>query len=164
MQFWDIFSATLIGVVMYPVIQFLITYKPIYLLLLAGIIITDMSTKLFKYQWRNSTWQSLKRPQNAKNCDILCRDGYQGGSEGMPSGHMAVLTFALVFIYMTEIHTTEIITLRPVFITFACVYIILMAFARYIKKCHTEAQIIAGVIWGAVLAYSIIMVFRNMIQ
>lgn len=81
----------------------------------------------------------------------------------MPSGHMAVLTFALVFIYMTQIHKTETVTLRPVFITFAFVYAALMAYARYAKKCHTEMQIIVGVIWGAVLAYSIVMVFRNML-
>jgi len=163
MQFWDIFSVTLIGVIMYPIIQFILTYNPVYLLLLAGIIMTDLSTKLFKWQWQNSTWESLKRPADARDCDILCRDGRQGGAAGMPSGHMAVLTFALVFIYMTQIHHTELMTLRPVFITFSTVYLMLMGYARYVKNCHTAPQIIVGVIWGAVLAYSTVMVFRNML-
>lgn len=150
--FWDIVSITLVGVVMYPIIQYLVTLKPSYLLLLAGILITDLSTKLFKYLTKENSPEFAKRPKGASNCDILCRDGYQGGKAGMPSGHMSTLTFALVFIFLVYVYKSEILYIKPIYAVFAATYIGMMSYSRHVKKCHTAPQIVVGILWGAFLA------------
>lgn len=161
--FWDVFSATLIGVIMYPIMQYVITLNPSYLILLAGIIITDLSTKLFKYLTKKDSPEFAKRPQGAFNCDIICRDGNQSGKAGMPSGHMATLTFALVFMFMAYVYRSNVAHAKTIYSIFAVTYICMMSYARHTKKCHNSIQIIIGIVWGAFLAGVFFGIFGKLI-
>jgi membrane-associated phospholipid phosphatase len=132
------------------------------MLMLAGIILTDLSTKLIKYMFRQSSHEELKRPRGAKDCDIFCRDGNVAGRPGMPSGHMASLSFAIVFMMLAIVRGSPMQT--ALFGFLGLVYIVIMGMARYIKDCHTMGQIIAGAIWGALLAVLVYFPFAGMIH
>jgi membrane-associated phospholipid phosphatase len=88
------------------------------------------------------------RPKGASNCNLLCDDGSQSGQPGMPSSHSAEAVFFSAFYYQN----TNNIYIKIILIIYAFGVMI----SRYIKRCHTINQILAGAFLG--LSLNFIMV------
>ena len=84
------------------------------------------------------------RPQGAKNCNLLCNDGNQSGQPGMPSSHSATVAFFSSF-YFQE---TNSIIIKVLLIGYAGIVMM----SRWIKSCHSIAQIIGGAALGVSLS------------
>ena len=145
--FWDYVSISIVGALVYPVIRFVETRRLQYLLMFVGILLADYATKLVKDFTKDMEMAALKRPINAVNCDIFCRNGNCENKPGFPSGHMTIVTFFFVYLYLLEGKASD-----WGFVLFATVCVLLVGMARFWKRCHTILQVICGIIWGAVAA------------
>jgi membrane-associated phospholipid phosphatase len=94
------------------------------------------------------------RPIGAKDCNLLCNDGPQRGRPGMPSSHSATVVFFASFYY----HETNNITIKATLIGYA----ISVMISRYVKKCHTVAQIIGGGLLGLSLSQVVNHLVRDL--
>ena len=83
------------------------------------------------------------RPAGASRCGALNEE--MPDSNGMPSGHMAVLTFLLVC--LVQFFPDKKIK-KSVLWLIAGVWLAAMGWARYYKKCHTPLQLLGGVGYG----------------
>lgn len=95
-----------------------------------------------------------KRPEGACNCGTLNNGGMTTDQEpGMPSGHVATVTFFFVYLALYRHNMKDIPTIEhAVYYLVAVASISLMALARYHKKCHDIPQIIGGVVLGFTMA------------
>jgi membrane-associated phospholipid phosphatase len=135
---------------------------------LSGIISTDLLTKIIKHIIKHSTKRIetqnppdsesilssyFLRPNGACDCDILNQNGCQEGKPGMPSGHMAVTVFFLLYLFFLYNHSNNSNNFpKALYMIAATLYAILMGYARYAKRCHNIAQIIGGSIVGILTA------------
>ena len=162
-KFTNLISSSLICLIAYPIIRFLVTLDFSYIIMLIGILVTDLLTKIMKHSYNSYNWSNPSNPSNPSNqpiptytillrppgacdCDILNQNGSQEGKPGMPSGHMAVTLFFLVYIYYYYYNNNNVI--NTTYIVAACFYASIMGYSRYVKKCHNATQIIAGSIVG----------------
>lgn len=160
--FWNIVSATIIGVIIHPIISFFMTMNAYYLLVIAGIILIDLITIMIKYFTKDMKHKFILRPQS-KHCDILCQRE-EDDNIGMPSEHMAILTFFVFFVYIVQIYSVKDITVNIIYIIVTLIYIMMMAYARYTNKCHNEIQIVSGAILGILMAFLFAGVFGKYIH
>ena len=79
-----------------------------------------------------------KRPACAKNCDVFNMGGDASFENGMPSGHMTMATFLVVFLYPYPV---------------SALWLLGVAWGRYYKMCHTIPQIIGGFLYGGLLGF-----------
>lgn len=79
----------------------------------------------------------FERPSEACDCDLIISNGHQGGKPGLPSGHMATL-----FLILTVLISMKVIEKK--YYPFLFIYVFLMAWSRYEKRCHTIPQIVLG--------------------
>jgi membrane-associated phospholipid phosphatase len=95
----------------------------------------------------NLKYEFLKRPSDAKNCDLFSRNGFVGGKPGFPSGHVTstVSFFASFYILYPEYRQQTVII--------GIVYTVLMAISRINKRCHTITQTVAGAVLGLITPY-----------
>ena len=94
-----------------------------------------------------------RRPIGATNCDYLSKIPSKTNAPGLPSGHMTVTT---MFSIVRILENKSIVSI----ILHSCI-VILMAMARYYKKCHNVVQIIAGTILGSILGYISFHLYNN---
>ena len=90
-----------------------------------------------------------KRPDEAADCDLLCMNGSVGGQPGFPSGHMAMTTAIVTFLYYFFPSSYSL--------SAGLLYIAAMAYSRYTKHCHTPTQILAGTLYGFLCASIVIV-------
>jgi membrane-associated phospholipid phosphatase len=159
--FWNTLSASIIGIIIYPIIQLILTGHPLYILMIMGILVTDLITRFLKWISRYSNNKLLKRPVDATNCDILCQNGMQGNSPGMPSGHMALALFFVTFLYVIQMHSLDSVVHKALFVVVAIVYTSLMGYDRVRRKCHTLSQVLSGTALGSILGVSISLIFKS---
>lgn len=128
--------------------------------MLAGLIVVFFKFLPYPKSWRYIT----DRPIGATNCDNFSRSGLcKPGTPGMPSGHMTQTTiFAIVMIlgryFSTKGRKNNFENILFYGVNGALVLV--MAFARYYKKCHNIPQIIAGFLLGLGLG-SLFYYFMN---
>lgn len=83
------------------------------------------------------------RPEGASNCGLFNEESHD--SNGMPSAHMATLTFLLVVLVMffpdKKLNKTILWVL-------AGLWLVAMGWARSYKHCHTLLQLLGGVGYG----------------
>jgi len=91
--------------------------------------------------------EASPRPNGAKDCNLWCNDGKQGGRPGMPSGHSSQVTFFASFYY----GKTENKWIRAALIGYA----LLVMVSRYEKRCHTIPQIAAGALLGFFISWCV---------
>jgi len=87
------------------------------------------------------------RPAGAKNCNLFCQGGAVGGQPGFPSGHMGSSAVLVGLLYDAFPFPTVLIG--------GIVWLLLMAYSRYAKECHTLTQIVAGTCYGLAVAFII---------
>jgi membrane-associated phospholipid phosphatase len=84
------------------------------------------------------------RPKGAKDCNLFCEGGAVGGQPGFPSGHMGSLAVFVGLLY-------DAFPSPAVFLG-SLLWLVLMAYSRYAKHCHTFTQIVAGTCYGLAVA------------
>ena len=94
--------------------------------------IRKVSIKLFS----NSIWPY--RPCDAYDCNYLCNNGRCNNNPGFPSGHVVFATTLAYMLYNT----------RQCSLIEALIFCSIFAYTRYVKKCHTIQQVLAGVVLG----------------
>ncbi len=92
----------------------------------------------------------LKRPDGAFDCGLYNDGGLIDHKSGFPSGHMAVTSF---FTHLYYFKYSQNICWKSYFLHNSIN--LLMAFARYYKKCHNLFQIICGYLFGYYIAYKL---------
>jgi len=90
----------------------------------------------------------LKRPDGAYDCGLFNDGGLIDHKSGFPSGHMSVTSFFSHLYYFK--YSNNINWKYYVYYNFINV---LMAYARYSKKCHNIFQILGGYLLGYLIAY-----------
>lgn len=143
----DLVSVSIVATYGYPLVRFAETADLKYLLVALGVLLADQITKLIKRATAALPHEWLKRPAGATACDLFCRKGPAAGKPGFPSGHMATAAAFVVLVYLLGAR-------GPLFVAFAAAYLLLVAAARYYKKCHTPLQIVAGTLLGGAFAWA----------
>ena len=117
-------------------------------MMLTGFVVRFIKDLPYPKSWK---WVT-DRPKGAANCDYFSRNGpAKPGTPGMPSGHMTHTTiFATVMILGRFISARgkELSLDNLVFYGVNVSLVLVMAFARYHKKCHNLPQIFFGFVLG----------------
>ena len=106
--------------------------------LLATLAATVGGVVLLKHATRSYAWG--RRPVGATGCGPFCNGGVASGEPGFPSGHVAVVS---AFVAGGGVSSWVGIP-----------WIVVMAWARISKRCHSLAQVAAGGLFGAAVAYA----------
>ena len=91
-----------------------------------------------------------RRPDKACNCNFYANNGIVEGQPGLPSTHMAIVGFLFMFSHLT---ITKYIDNTIFFYLVNTLFLLLTAWSRYYKKCHSLLQIILGGILGILYGY-----------
>ena len=146
---WSIADA--ISLSLLPVFLIIIAatiYDPIlYWIVPVTILLTVLSVELMK------PFIPSKRPDEAADCDLLCMNGSVGGQPGFPSGHMAMTTAIVTFLYYFFPSSYSL--------SAGLLYIAAMAYSRYTKHCHTPVQILGGTLYGFLCSFITIIMCES---
>lgn len=146
-SFDEIVSLSLIPIIALPFgLYFYYKDKRWLYIALYGFIAIQIHSVIKRYSV-NFNFEFLKRPADAKNCDLWSRNGNVGGKPGFPSGHVTstVSFFASFYLLYPEYRTQTLII--------GLTYTILMSLSRINKRCHTVLQTVAGAILGLITPY-----------
>jgi membrane-associated phospholipid phosphatase len=142
MYIWDLLSLIVYALVAYPFIRLIDTYSPSYLHLIVGILCCLIFIKLTRFL--PAFHPIMLRPKGACNCNIANSGGCYENRIGMPSGHVLLAAFVVSWLV---VHNPT-----PITFAMAAFVIIIVALARYKKKCHNILQVIVGAILGITFA------------
>ena len=126
---------------------------------LVSMLFVSVSTDIIKrLPYPKSLYKITRRPEGAKNCDFLSKGGIcKVNAPGFPSGHMAATVFFLVLIillYYRDYRTFSAFAKDHYrLIGFSVLFIGLMGWSRYYKKCHNMIQIVGGSLFGLGMAF-----------
>ena len=134
----DYISMSILLVYIIPGIMYIYTHNPREIIAILGVFGSNMISESIKHLIIGT---SSPRPKGAYDCNLLCTDGLQEGRPGMPSGHSGAVAFFVGY-YWTETNNKWI---KCALLLFAS----MIMYSRYIKRCHTIEQIIAGGLFGA---------------
>lgn len=155
---WNSISITILVYVIYPLIIFIVTKDPIYFIMFIGILACALIVKLLKM-----VFHKAKRPQGACGCGTFNEDSNNEGEPGMPSGHVACITYFFVFLGLLRVWKGKGSTIDHVLYVIIALFLIsMMSLSRYHKKCHDVRQIIGGVMVGGALAIANVMLWIKM--
>ena len=123
-------------------------------LYIVGIIFTTVTAQIFKYSpYPNIIKPYSVRPKGACGCDYLSIKGNVEGVKALPSGHMATTGYFVVYNILAILKYIHKDTIKMILIGVNLLFLLLMGWARYIKKCHNLLQIISGSIYGGFIGY-----------
>jgi membrane-associated phospholipid phosphatase len=142
MNVLDTISASVILLYIIPFFLYIFTGNNIHFKAFLGTAGTTIISETIKYFFIGD---ASPRPQGAKDCNFLCNDGNQSGRPGMPSGHSSEVAFFSGFYYQQ--------TTNPIIRSILVIYAGLVMLSRYIKRCHTINQIVAGGLLGLSLSW-----------
>lgn len=163
LQFSDWISTSLTALVLFPLLMMIVIREyAIHIFILFGIVSCHMLGKALKIMTYKINNDIFKRPQGARNCDVMCRDGDVSYKPGFPSGHMIHVTFFFTILYLLIVRAQK--PSNQYYILFSIIYIALTAFARYYKKCHTTLQIVSGIFVGYISALAFALFWTQMIN
>jgi hypothetical protein len=155
---WNSISITILVYIFYPLIIFILTRDPVYFIMFIGILSCAAIVKLLKV-----IFPTVKRPKGACDCGAFNQGGNDEGQPGMPSGHVACITYFFVFLgVLRAMYGTASIYDHTLYIVIAMFLITMMSLSRYHKKCHDVRQIIGGIVVGTMLAIVNIMLWLKM--
>jgi len=135
-SFEDAISLSLLLVYLVPI--GLMFYNINYYVMLLAPLFVGSTTELVK------PFIPSPRPKGAKDCNLFCQGGSVGGQPGFPSGHMGSAAVFVGLLY-------DAFPSPAVFLG-GLLWLILMAYSRYTKHCHTLTQIVAGTSYGLAVA------------
>jgi membrane-associated phospholipid phosphatase len=111
-----------------------------------AVLAAPFLVKLLKSYTIQYPYSEFRRPEGARNCNVLMNNGDQTGAPGFPSGHCATATAFWVGAWMLADGGSG--TLIAIV---GSMGILSMAWARMQMRCHSGLQTIAGTMFGAVL-------------
>lgn len=135
---WDLLSASMWFLYLVPIVLYLLSKKQIHIRALIGMGLAALITDAWK------TWFPEPRPKGARDCNFWADNGNQAGKPGMPSGHAALSTFFSAF-YAQQ-------TNNPWIQGGLSLYALLVIASRYMKHCHSAAQLAVGTTLGLILS------------
>lgn len=136
----DVISRSFWAAFVLPAICFVFSNKLFYPLLMIALIIMELIVYYMKKVLGNDG--IFARPKGAFGCCISCKSTNDEGKPAFPSGHVAVVAmFTLSMYYYTRSHLVALVS---------SVWLALMMYSRYAKKCHNIFQISGGIIVGMI--------------
>jgi membrane-associated phospholipid phosphatase len=138
LKLYDIISISVILVYIIPVIMYYYTGNIREIIAIIGAFATVTISEGIKY---GIIGTRNPRPKGAEGCNLFCTDGLQEGRPGMPSGHSGLVGFFVGY-YWNET-TNKWVNIGLV------IFAALVMYSRYIKKCHSIAQIVLGGLFGS---------------
>jgi membrane-associated phospholipid phosphatase len=141
----DLISASVGLLYIIPLILYIFTKNYIHIKAFIGVGATTIISETLK---RSIIKTTSRRPKGANNCNLMCNDGNQSGQPGMPSSHSANVAFILGFYFQ---QTNNILVLLILII-----YAMAVMASRYLKRCHTINQIVAGAGLGLSLSWIVV--------
>jgi membrane-associated phospholipid phosphatase len=141
---YDALSASINLFIVAPIVIYIFSHKPMYLILGIGSLAAGLSAEFIK-RFITADQLAFRRPKGARACDALCAGGPAEHESGMPSAHASSTAFAATYIFFT----CENSYIKTV----AAAYWLAVCYSRYKKRCHTPAQLIAGSILGITLGW-----------
>ena len=143
----DTISISIFPLMYFPLIVYILTRKIEYLYIFIGVLIVRTSTELVRELFaKMSKNPFLYRPEGCSNCSLTNTPTDPNGP-AFPSGHMGLTTFLVI----TLLYVTKNTNMLAYVLT--GIYILLMGYSRYYKKCHNIPQIIAGILHGSIWAF-----------
>ncbi len=125
---------------------------------IVGLFFTTITAQIFKsFPYPDFLQKYSVRPKGAKGCDYLSMKGNVEGVPALPSGHMATTGYFVFFNIL--IISKYFKKYYYLFVVPNIILLVLMGWARYIKKCHNLLQIFSGSIYGMFLG----KIFFNLI-
>ena len=118
--------------------------------ILLGIVISHGIQRTIKIMTKSWNPNIFKRPDNARDVNSFNTGGYVGDKPGFPSGHTLCVSY--VMNYLIFINNSSFFEIGSII---KQIIIIIVAYARVKKGAHRVVQVIAGYIFGIVLAYTI---------
>lgn len=88
----------------------------------------------------------FKRPDGATDCSLFNTGGCMDTMPGFPSGHVASISVFIETLLLNSKHNNVI------YYILYRIPILMVAYARIMKRCHNIIQVIAGYILGYVVA------------
>ena len=148
---WDSLSLSVVAFAGFPAIAFLLTGDAKYAWFALGIAGTERISNILKdvLVKINKNEPMLLRPNGAKDCDIMNKNGIIQGTPGMPSAHVSLIVFFFVYAWIAS-HVTGVSF--GVYVAVASLICALIAASRLQKKCHSYDQVFGGASLGALLA------------
>lgn len=144
MNIYDLISLSTMLLYVIPVIGYTMSGNIIHIKAFVGLFATMGIGESIKYFVIK---EASPRPSSARDCNLLCNNGPQGGKPGMPSGHSSQAAFFASFYY----HQTKNIWIRAGLI----LYELLVILSRYQTHCHTIPQIAAGTLFGLFMSWCV---------
>jgi membrane-associated phospholipid phosphatase len=141
---YDVLSISTSLLIIAPIVIYIFSHKPMYLMLGVGTLVATLSAEAIK-RYITVGIPEFRRPKGARACDALCQGGTAEHESGMPSAHASITAFAATYILLT--------CQSNLASTVALLYWLAVCYSRYKKKCHTIAQLTAGTVLGATLAW-----------
>jgi membrane-associated phospholipid phosphatase len=138
----DLVSLTHLAVFLVPAVVWLQTRESFWLALIAAEIVTGGIVAGLK-EWFGGAgpWG---RPAGARGCDLWCVGGPVAGAPGFPSGHMTAVTLFVAAVYDRVGSVWVLVWGVP--------WVAAMAWSRWIKRCHSPAQLAGGAALGLLAA------------
>lgn len=146
---------------------------------IVGCFMAVILPMISKYYTSNTDYPEIfKRPDGARDCNLFNTGGICDQESGFPSGHVTLISYFCFYIYSIykdsvfdslygttdkdeKINTfTVYLKDLSVFVIFA-LPIIIMGYARYMKKCHNFVQVLAGAITGYIISKTIVHCQKN---
>jgi membrane-associated phospholipid phosphatase len=134
--------------IIYNTISFTIVILMLYLLYSQDytILFGELLCSIIQYFSKTITtgWYPpiFKRPDGARDCNLFNQGGKSGHCSGFPSGHVASITVLMEMLLLRN-NTTGMYNKITYYVP-----IMLMAYSRYMKKCHNIIQLVAGYVLG----------------
>jgi membrane-associated phospholipid phosphatase len=138
LKLYDIISISVILIYIIPAIMYYYTGNIREIIAIVGAFATVTISEGIKY---GIIGCANPRPKSAYDCNLFCTDGLQEGRPGMPSGHSGLVGFFVGY-YWNET-TNKWVNIGLV------IFAALVMYSRYIKKCHSIAQIVLGGLFGS---------------
>jgi membrane-associated phospholipid phosphatase len=141
----DLISMTLSFNLLLPMFLYLNTLNKYWInVFVIGLLIEKSTKYIKKYtikKFPKTKW--IYRPKGAFNCSAISTGGDATGKPGFPSGHMSNIAFIAVSLSLYYKNNIPLLA------------ILLMAYARIYKKCHNIIQVLAGTLYGGMVAYGL---------
>jgi hypothetical protein len=141
----DIVSAYVVVIACLPWLAYVATGQHVMLLWGIGDLVMDMVVQVTKWSTFKTGKIRFRRPHGASNCDMFNQGGECNNCAGYPSGHVAHSVWFFTVAYL--------VTRDPFILMWGVLFSVWVSWARLEKKCHTNEQVIVGVLIGGTLAY-----------
>jgi membrane-associated phospholipid phosphatase len=152
----DTISLSILPLFGSPLLLFAYSMNYIYLYILIASYFVLLSTEGLKILIGNVTQNKLYyRPQGCKNCTLF-NSACNPDAPAFPSGHMSGTVFVILTLLLVSKHSNP-----KAFWILGTLYVGLMAYARYAKKCHNLFQITGGVFYGTVCSLAFVSMFNS---